>query len=240
MGARAAACLGVQVLIVRRLGCSPGRRRRFGSPKIAHQQRCAGTRKRAALSPSKKGRRGLFYPTAGAVVDADRSSPVQQRGVPLRTRHRGQKIAGRRGPVHPDLFLPMPAGCFKLFVKPGDTVTGRAAAVHGARPADHGCRRRNDFISAATALNKARFGAKIWPKSSTSVNASSTRARAGGRSRRCAKTPRAALDWPPRTTVRSARTWRWRQRATDLRILGKTDQEITDFQGKRARSIPLR
>jgi membrane fusion protein, heavy metal efflux system len=176
---------------------------------------------RAALSPSKKGA-GVFYPTAAqwATLTVE---PVQQRV--FRAEHVTEgKIAVDEDRSTP-IFSPYAGRVLKLFVKPGDTVTV-GQPLFTVQAADM-VQAQNDFISAATALNKARSAQNL-----AEIIDKRQRLLYEGKAvpLKEVQNARAALD-AAENDVRSADVALEAAR-NRLRILGKTDQEITDFQEK--------
>jgi membrane fusion protein, heavy metal efflux system len=176
---------------------------------------------RTALSPSKKGA-GVFYPTAAqwATLTVE---PVQQRV--FRAEHVTEgKIAVDEDRSTP-IFSPYAGRVLKLFVKPGDTVTV-GQPLFTVQAADM-VQAQNDFISAATALNKARSAQNL-----AEIIDKRQRLLYEGKAvpLKEVQNARAALD-AAENDVRSADVALEAAR-NRLRILGKTDQEITDFQEK--------
>ncbi len=176
---------------------------------------------RAALSPSKKGA-GVFYPTAAqwATLTVE---PVQQRV--FRAEHVTEgKIAVDEDRSTP-IFSPYAGRVLKLFVKPGDTVTV-GQPLFTVQAADM-VQAQNDFISAATALNKARSAQNL-----AEIIDKRQRLLYEGKAvpLKEVQNARAALD-AAENDVRSADVALEAAR-NRLRILGKTDQEITEFQEK--------
>jgi membrane fusion protein, heavy metal efflux system len=176
---------------------------------------------RAALSPSKKGA-GVFYPTAAqwATLTVE---PVQQRV--FRAEHVTEgKIAVDEDRSTP-IFSPYAGRVLKLFVKPGDTVTV-GQPLFTVQAADM-VQAQNDFITAATALNKARSAQNL-----AEIIDKRQRLLYEGKAvpLKEVQNARAALD-AAENDVRSADVALEAAR-NRLRILGKTDQEITDFQEK--------
>jgi membrane fusion protein, heavy metal efflux system len=176
---------------------------------------------RATLSPSKKGA-GVFYPTAAqwATLTVE---PVQQRV--FRAEHVTEgKIAVDEDRSTP-IFSPYAGRVLKLFVKPGDTVTV-GQPLFTVQAADM-VQAQNDFISAATALNKARSAQNL-----AQIIDKRQRLLYEGKAvpLKEVQNARAALD-AAENDVRSADVALEAAR-NRLRILGKTDQEITDFQEK--------
>ena len=176
---------------------------------------------RPALSPSKKGA-GVFYPTAAQWATLT-IEPVQQRV--FRAEHVTEgKIAVDEDRSTP-IFSPYAGRVLKLFVKPGDTVTV-GQPLFTVQAADM-VQAQNDFISAATALNKARSAQNL-----AEIIDKRQRLLYEGKAvpLKEVQNARAALD-AAENDVRSADVALEATR-NRLRILGKTDQEITDFQEK--------
>jgi len=176
---------------------------------------------RAALSPSKKAA-GVFYPTAGQWSTLT-VEPVEQRV--FRAEHVTEgKIAVDEDRSTP-IFSPYAGRVLKLFVKPGDTVTV-GQPLFTVQAADM-VQAQNDFISAATALNKARSAQNL-----AEIIDKRQRLLYEGKAvpLKEVQNARAALD-AAENDVRSADVALEAAR-NRLRILGKTDQEITDFQEK--------
>jgi membrane fusion protein, heavy metal efflux system len=176
---------------------------------------------RPALSPSKKGA-GVFYPTAAQWATLT-IEPVQQRV--FRAEHVTEgKIAVDEDRSTP-IFSPYAGRVLKLFVKPGDTVTV-GQPLFTVQAADM-VQAQNDFISAATALNKARSAQNL-----AQIIDKRQRLLYEGKAvpLKEVQNARAALD-AAENDVRSADVALEAAR-NRLRILGKTDQEITDFQEK--------
>jgi cobalt-zinc-cadmium efflux system membrane fusion protein len=175
----------------------------------------------AASSPSKKVV-GVFYPTPAqwATLTVE---PVQQRV--FRSEHVTEgKIAVDEDRSTP-IFSPYAGRVLKLFVKPGDTVKV-GDALFTVQAADM-VQAQNDFISAATALNKARSAQNL-----AEIIDKRQRLLYEGKAvpLKEVQNARAALD-AAENDVRSAEVALEAAR-NRLRILGKTDQEITDFQEK--------
>jgi len=150
---------------------------------------------------------GVFYPTPAqwATLTVE---PVQQRVFQSEHVTEG-KIAVDEDRSTP-IFSPYAGRVLKLFVKPGDTVQAQ-----------------NDFISAATALNKARSAQNL-----AEIIDKRQRLLYEGKAvpLKEVQNARAALD-AAENDVRSSEVALEAAR-NRLRILGKTDQEITDFQEK--------
>jgi len=166
--------------------------------------------------------RGLFYPTEAqwATLTVE---PVQKRV--FRSEHVTEgKIAVDEDRSTP-IFSPYAGRVTKLFVKPGDTVTvGQALFTVEATDM---VQAQNDFIGASTALNKARSAlnlAQIIDKRQRLLY------EAKAVPLKEVQNARAALD-AAENDVRSADVALEAAR-NRLRILGKTDQEITEFQEK--------
>jgi membrane fusion protein, heavy metal efflux system len=165
---------------------------------------------------------GVFYPTPAqwATLTVE---PVQQRV--FRSEHVTEgKIAVDEDRSTP-IFSPYAGRVLKLFVKPGDTVKV-GDALFTVQAADM-VQAQNDFISAATALNKARSAQNL-----AEIIDKRQRLLYEGKAvpLKEVQNARAALD-AAENDVRSAEVALEAAR-NRLRILGKTDQEITDFQEK--------
>ncbi len=165
---------------------------------------------------------GVFYPTAAqwATLTVE---PVQQRVFQSEHVTEG-KIAVDEDRSTP-IFSPYAGRVIKLFVKPGDTVTV-GQPLFTVQAADM-VQAQNDFISAATALNKARSAQNL-----AQIIDKRQRLLYEGKAvpLKEVQNARAALD-AAENDVRSAEVALEATR-NRLRILGKTDQEITDFQEK--------
>ncbi len=165
---------------------------------------------------------GVFYPTPAqwATLTVE---PVQQRVFQSEHVTEG-KIAVDEDRSTP-IFSPYAGRVIKLFVKPGDTVTV-GQALFTVQAADM-VQAQNDFISAATALNKARSAQNL-----AQIIDKRQRLLYEGKAvpLKEVQNARAALD-AAENDVRSAEVALEATR-NRLRILGKTDQEITDFQEK--------
>jgi len=165
---------------------------------------------------------GVFYPTPAqwATLTVE---PVQQRVFQSEHVTEG-KIAVDEDRSTP-IFSPYAGRVIKLFVKPGDTVTV-GQALFTVQAADM-VQAQNDFISAATALNKARSAQNL-----AQIIDKRQRLLYEGKAvpLKEVQNARAALD-AAENDVRSSEVALEATR-NRLRILGKTDQEITDFQEK--------
>jgi membrane fusion protein, heavy metal efflux system len=165
---------------------------------------------------------GVFYPTPAqwATLTVE---PVQQRVFQSEHVTEG-KIAVDEDRSTP-IFSPYAGRVIKLFVKPGDTVTV-GQPLFTVQAADM-VQAQNDFISAATALNKARSAQNL-----AQIIDKRQRLLYEGKAvpLKEVQNARAALD-AAENDVRSAEVALEATR-NRLRILGKTDQEITDFQEK--------
>jgi membrane fusion protein, heavy metal efflux system len=175
-----------------------------------------------ALSSQAKRPRGLFYPssTQWATLTVE---PVQQKV--FRSEHVTEgKIAVDEDRSTP-IFSPYAGRVTKLFVKPGDIVTV-GQPLFTVEAADM-VQAQNDFITAATALNKARSALNL-----AQINDKRQRLLYEGKAVPLKEVQQAqgALD-AAQNDVRSAEVALEATR-NRLRILGKTDQEITDFQEK--------
>ena len=165
---------------------------------------------------------GVFYPTPAqwATLTVE---PVQQRVFQSEHVTEG-KIAVDEDRSTP-IFSPYAGRVLKLFVKPGDIVTV-GQPLFTVQAADM-VQAQNDFISAATALNKARSAQNL-----AQIIDKRQRLLYEGKAvpLKEVQNARAALD-AAENDVRSAEVALEATR-NRLRILGKTDQEITDFQEK--------
>jgi cobalt-zinc-cadmium efflux system membrane fusion protein len=165
---------------------------------------------------------GVFYPTPAqwATLTVE---PVQQQVFKSEHVTEG-KIAVDEDRSTP-IFSPYAGRVIKLFVKPGDTVTV-GQPLFTVQAADM-VQAQNDFISAATALNKARSAQNL-----AEIIDKRQRLLYEGKAvpLKEVQNARAALD-AAENDVRSAEVALEATR-NRLRILGKTDQEITDFQEK--------
>ncbi len=163
---------------------------------------------------------GVFYPTPAqwATLTVE---PVQQRVFQSEHVTEG-KIAVDEDRSTP-IFSPYAGRVLKLFVKPGDTVTV-GQPLFTVQAADM-VQAQNDFISAATALNKARSAQNL-----AEIIDKRQRLLYEGKAvpLKEVQNARAALD-AAENDVRSAEVALEAAR-NRLRIFGKTDQEITDFQ----------
>jgi cobalt-zinc-cadmium efflux system membrane fusion protein len=165
---------------------------------------------------------GVFYPTAEQWSTLT-VEPVQQRVFQPERVTEG-KIAVDEDRSTP-IFSPYAGRVLKLFVKPGDIVTV-GQPLFTVQAADM-VQAQNDFISAATALNKARSALNL-----AQIIDKRQRLLYEGKAvpLKEVQNARAALD-AAENDVRSAEVALEATR-NRLRILGKTDQEITDFQEK--------
>ena len=175
-----------------------------------------------AVSSQSKRPRGLFYPssTQWATLTVE---PVQQKV--FRSEHVTEgKIAVDEDRSTP-IFSPYAGRVTKLFVKPGDIVTV-GQPLFTVEAADM-VQAQNDFISTATALNKARSALNL-----AQINDKRQRLLYEGKAVPLKEVQQAqgTLD-AAQNDVRSAEVALEAAR-NRLRILGKTDQEITDFQEK--------
>lgn len=174
------------------------------------------------VSSQSKRPRGLFYPSATqwATLTVE---PVQQRV--FRSEHVTEgKIAVDEDRSTP-IFSPYAGRVTKLFVKPGDTVTlGQPLFTIEATEM---VQAQNDFIAAATALNKARSALNL-----AQIVDKRQRLLYEGKAVPLKEVQQAqgALD-AAENDVRSAEVALEAAR-NRLRIFGKTDQEITEFQEK--------
>jgi cobalt-zinc-cadmium efflux system membrane fusion protein len=165
---------------------------------------------------------GVFYPTP-AQWSTLTVEPVQQRVFQSEHVTEG-KIAVDEDRSTP-IFSPYAGRVLKLFVKPGDTVTV-GQPLFTVQATDM-VQAQNDFISAATALNKARSALNL-----AQIIDKRQRLLYEGKAvpLKEVQNARAALD-AAENDVRSSEVALEAAR-NRLRILGKTDQEITDFQEK--------
>ena len=173
-----------------------------------------------AVSSQSKRPRGLFYPSSSqwATLTVE---PVQQKV--FRSEHVTEgKIAVDEDRSTP-IFSPYAGRVTKLFVKPGDVVTV-GQPLFTVEAADM-VQAQNDFISAATALNKARSALNL-----AQINDKRQRLLYEGKAVPLKEVQQAqgTLD-AAQNDVRSAEVALEAAR-NRLRILGKTDQEITEFQ----------
>jgi membrane fusion protein, heavy metal efflux system len=174
---------------------------------------------KAVSSPSKK-TPGVFYPTSAqwATLTVE---PVQERVF------RSEQVTEGKIAVDEDrstpIFSPHAGRVIKLFVKPGDTVNV-GDPLFTVQATDM-VQAQNDFISAATALNKARSAQNL-----AEIIDKRQRMLYEGKAvpLKEVQNARAALD-AAENDVRSAEVALEAAR-NRLRILGKTDQEIFDFQ----------
>jgi len=184
-----------------------------------HLDRRVDTKRNEFSSQTKS---GVFYPTAEqwATLTVE---PVQQRVFQSERVTEG-KIAVDEDRSTP-IFSPYAGRVLKLFVKPGDIVTvGQPLSTVQATDM---VQAQNDFISAATALNKARSALNL-----AQIIDKRQRLLYEGKAvpLKEVQNARAALD-AAENDVRSSEVALEAAR-NRLRILGKTDQEITDFQEK--------
>ena len=175
-----------------------------------------------ALSSQSKRPRGLFYPTQAqwATLTVE---PVQQRV--FRSEHVTEgKIAVDEDRATP-IFSPYAGRVTKLFVKPGDTVTV-GQPLFTVEAADM-VQAQNDFIAASTALNKSHSALNL-----AQINDKRQRLLYDGKAvpLKEVQNARAVLD-AAENDVRSSEVALEAAR-NRLRILGKTDLEITEFQEK--------
>jgi membrane fusion protein, heavy metal efflux system len=165
---------------------------------------------------------GVFYPTAEqwATLTVE---PVQQQVFQSEHVTEG-KIAVDEDRSTP-IFSPYAGRVIKLFVKPGDIVAV-GQPLFTVQAADM-VQAQNDFISAATALNKARSALNL-----AQIIDKRQRLLYEGKAvpLKEVQNARAALD-AAENDVRSAEVALEAAR-NRLRILGKTDREITEFQEK--------
>jgi cobalt-zinc-cadmium efflux system membrane fusion protein len=187
----------------------------------ANHDKTAGSRSPEFWRYANDARR-VFYPTA-AQWTALTVEPVQQRV--FRSEHVTEgKIAVDEDRSTP-IFSPYVGKVTKLFVKPGDTVTvGQPLFTVEATDM---VQAQNDFIAAATGLNKARSALNL-----AQIIDKRQRLLYEGKAvpLKEVQNARAALD-AAENDVRSAEVALEAAR-NRLRILGKTEEEITEFQEK--------
>ena len=173
-----------------------------------------------AISSQSKRTRGLFYPSAAqwATLTVE---PCQQKTFRSEYVTEG-KIAVDEDRSTP-IFSPYAGRVTKLFVKPGEIVK-RGQPLFTVEATDM-VQAQNDFISASTALNKARSTLNL-----AQINDKRQRLLYEGKAVPLKEVQQAqgALD-AAENDVRSAEVALEASR-NRLRILGKTDQEITEFQ----------
>jgi cobalt-zinc-cadmium efflux system membrane fusion protein len=175
-----------------------------------------------AVSSQSKRSRGLFYPTSAqwATLTVEQA---QQRVF------RSERVTEGKIAVDEDrstpIFSPYAGRVTKLFVKPGDTVT-IGQPLFTVEAADM-VQAQNDFISASTALNKARSALNL-----AQIVDNRQRLLFEGKAvpLKEVQNARAALD-AAENDVRSSEVALEATR-NRLRILGKTDAEIAEFQEK--------
>jgi cobalt-zinc-cadmium efflux system membrane fusion protein len=175
-----------------------------------------------ALSSQSKRPRGLFYPTQAqwATISVE---PVQQRVF------RSEHVTEGKIAVDEDrstqIFSPYAGRVTKLFVKPGDIVTV-GQPLFTVEAADM-VQAQNDFISAVATLNKARSALNL-----AQINDKRQRTLYDGKAvpLKEVQNARAVLD-AAENDMRSGEVGLEAVR-NRLRILGKTDKEITEFQEK--------
>jgi cobalt-zinc-cadmium efflux system membrane fusion protein len=177
-----------------------------------------------AISSQSKRPRGLFFPSDAqwATLTVE---PAQQRV--FRSEHVTEgKIAVDEDRSTP-IFSPYAGRVTKLFVKPGDTVTV-GQTLFTVEAADM-VQAQNDFISASTALNKAHSAQNL-----AQIVDKRQRLLFEGKAvpLKEVQNARAGLD-AAENDVRSSEVALEAAR-NRLRILGKTDEEITEFQEKGA------
>ena len=174
-----------------------------------------------AISSQSK-RSSVFYPTAAqwATLTVE---PVQQRVFRAELTTEG-KIAVDEDRSTP-IFSPYAGRVTRLLVKPGDVVE-RGQPLFTVEAADM-VQAQNDFISASTALNKAKSALNL-----AQIVDKRQRELYEGKAvpLKEVQNARAALD-AAENDLRSNDVALEAAR-NRLRILGKTDQEITDFQVK--------
>jgi membrane fusion protein, heavy metal efflux system len=181
-----------------------------------------GEARDTVVTAQAKGLRGVFYPTSAqwATLTVE---PAQQRV--FRTEHVTEgKIAVDEDRSTP-IFSPYAGRVTKLFVKPGDVV--KVGQPLFTVEATDMVQAQNDFIAAATALNKARSALNL-----AQIVDKRQRLLYEGKAvpLREVQNARAALD-AAENDLRSAEVALEATR-NRLRILGKTDAEIAEFQDK--------
>jgi len=175
-----------------------------------------------AISSQSKRPEGIFYPSP-AQWAALTIEPVQQRV--FRSEHVTEgKIAVDEDRSTP-IFSPYAGRVTKLFVKPGDTV--KVGQPLFTVEATDMVQAQNDFITNATALNKARSALNL-----AQIIDKRQRLLYEGKAvpLKEVQNARAALD-AAENDMRSAEVALEAAR-NRLRILGKADEEITAFQEK--------
>ncbi|HEY7665804.1 MAG TPA: efflux RND transporter periplasmic adaptor subunit [Xanthobacteraceae bacterium] len=175
-----------------------------------------------AVSSQSKRPNGLFYPSKEqwATLTVE---PVQQKV--FRSEHVTEgKIAVDEDRATP-IFSPYAGRVMKLFVKPGDIV--KVGQPLFTVEATDMVQAQNDFISAATALNKARSALNL-----AQINEKRQSLLYEGKAvpLKEVQNAKAVLD-AAENDVRSAEVALEAAR-NRLRILGKTDREIAEFQEK--------
>ncbi len=174
----------------------------------------------SAVSSQSKRPRGLFYPTDAqwATLTVE---PCQQKIF------RSEQVTEGKIAVDEDrstpIFSPYAGRVTKLFVKPGDTVTV-GQPLFTVEAADM-VQAQNDFISASTGLNKARSALNL-----AQINDKRQRLLFEGKAAPLKEVQQAqgtldAAENDVRSTEVALEAARNR-----LRILGKTDKEIAEFQ----------
>ena len=187
---------------------------------LAGKTRTIAARHPQIASSGKKG--SLFFPTPSQWATMT-IEPVRQRV--FRSEHVTEgKIAIDEDRSTP-IFSPYAGQVVKLFVRPGDTVSVGQPLF--AVQATDMVQAQNDFISASTALNKARSTLNL-----AQINDKRQRLLYEGKAVPLKEVQQAqgTLD-AAENDVRSADVALEASR-NRLRILGKTDQEITEFQTK--------
>jgi membrane fusion protein, heavy metal efflux system len=171
---------------------------------------------------SRDKKEGLFYPTP-AHWSTLTVEPVRQRVFRFEHVTEG-KIAIDEDRSTP-IFSPYAGRVTRLFVKPGDAVTV-GQPLFTVQATDM-VQAQNDFISAATALNKARSALNL-----AQTNDQRQRLLYEGKAvpLKEVQNARATLD-AAENDLRQAEVTLEAAR-NRLRILGKTDREITQFQDK--------
>jgi cobalt-zinc-cadmium efflux system membrane fusion protein len=175
-----------------------------------------------AVSSQSKRPRGLFYPSPAqwATLTVE---PVQQRV--FRSEHVTEgKIAVDEDRSTP-IFSPYAGRVTKLFVKPGDTVT--AGQPLFTVEATDMVQAQNDFIVAATALNKARSALNL-----AQIIDRRQRLLYEGKAVPLKEVQQAEGALAAAENDRRSAEVALEATRSRLRILGKTDQEIAEFEDK--------
>jgi cobalt-zinc-cadmium efflux system membrane fusion protein len=175
-----------------------------------------------AVSSQSKRPRGLFYPspTQWATLTVE---PVQQRV--FRSEHATEgKIAVDEDRSTP-IFSPYAGRVTKLFVKPGDTVTA-GQPLFTVEAADM-VQAQNDFITATTTLNKARSALNL-----AQIVDKRQRLLYEGKAVPLKEVQQAEGALAAAENDRRSAEVALEAARSRLRLLGKTDQEIAEFEEK--------